>query len=49
MGFSDVARFAEPSATEELVKNFTLRAQLASGPPATVPGLAALTLLQAGR
>jgi len=49
MGFSDVARFAEPSATEELVKNFTLRAQLASGPSATVPGLAALTLLQAGR
>lgn len=47
LGFSDLSRFRDPEATEELVKSFTLRAQLASGPSATVPGLAALTLLQA--
>jgi hypothetical protein len=47
LGFNDIARFAEPEMTEDLVKNFTLRAQLASGPSPTVPGLAAVTLLQA--
>jgi hypothetical protein len=48
LGGSDIARFADPGATEDLVKNFTLRAQLASGPSATVPGFSALTLLQVG-
>jgi hypothetical protein len=47
LGFNDIARFAEPEMTEELVKNFTLRAQLAAGPSPTVPGLAAVALLQA--
>jgi flagellar biosynthesis regulator FlbT len=47
LGFRDISRFADGAATEELVKNFTLRAQLASGPSPTVPGLAAITLLQA--
>jgi hypothetical protein len=41
LGFRDISRFADGAATEELVKNFTLRAQLASGPSPTVPGLAA--------
>jgi hypothetical protein len=47
LGFRDISRFADGAATEELVKNFTLRAQLASGPSPTVPGIAAITLLQA--
>jgi hypothetical protein len=48
LGFRDISQaLPMPAATEELVKNFTLRAQLASGPSPTVPGLAAITLLQA--
>jgi hypothetical protein len=48
LGSSEVAQFREPAATEELIKAFTLRAQLASGPSLTTPGLAALTLLRGG-
>lgn len=48
LGSSDVAQFREPAVTEELIKAFTLRAQLASGPALTTPGLAALTLLRGG-
>jgi hypothetical protein len=47
LGFSEISRFSDPDATEDLIKNFTLRAQLASGPSSTVPGIAAITLLQA--
>jgi hypothetical protein len=46
LGSSDVAQFKDPEATEELIKAFTLRAQLAAGPSLTTPGLAALTLLR---
>ncbi len=48
MGISDFTQFSDPDTSEELIRNFTLRAQLASGPSATVPGLAALTILQSG-
>jgi hypothetical protein len=48
LGHSDVARFRDPVATEDLVKAFTLRAQLAAGPTAAAPGAVALMLLRAG-
>lgn len=47
LGVSDIAPFADADMTEALIKTFTLRAQLASGPSPNVPGLAALSLLQA--
>jgi hypothetical protein len=46
LGHSDIGRFSEADAVDDLVKAFTLRAQLASGPGATTPGMIALTLLR---
>jgi hypothetical protein len=48
LGHSDISRFLQPEATEDLVKSFTLRAQLAAGPSGTTPGAIALTLLRNG-
>ncbi|MFW5654211.1 MAG: DUF1217 domain-containing protein [Roseicyclus sp.] len=48
LGTSEVSQFRDPAATEELIKAFTLRSQLASGPALTTPGLSALTLLRGG-
>ncbi len=47
LGHSEISRFADPGTMDELVKSFTLRAQLAQGPQATTPGVVALTLLSA--
>jgi hypothetical protein len=46
LGHSDVARFSSDGAVDDLLRNFTIRAQLASGPSPLTPGVAALTLLQ---
>lgn len=48
LGSSEVSQFTDPNKTDELIKAFTLRAQLASGPALTTPGLAALTILRGG-
>jgi hypothetical protein len=46
LGHSDVASFSEPDVLENLIRNFTIRAQAASGPSPLTPGYTALTLLQ---
>lgn len=45
-GHSDIKRFSDPDEIETLMRNFTIRAQVASGPSPFTPGIAALTLLQ---
>jgi len=46
LGHAEIARFSDPEALDDLLRNFTIRAQAASGPSATTPGMAALTLLR---
>ncbi|AHM03702.1 Flagellar basal-body rod protein FlgF [Roseibacterium elongatum DSM 19469] len=44
-GSPDFAQFTDPDKVEDLMRNFTLRAQISAGPPLTTPGYAAITLL----
>jgi hypothetical protein len=46
LGHAQIDRFGAPEAVEDLLRNFTIRAQIAAGPSPLTPGLAALTLLQ---
>lgn len=46
LGQPDIASFTEPDAVEALLRNFTVRAQIANGPSPLTPGVTALTLLQ---
>jgi hypothetical protein len=45
LGSADFAQFQDPDRVEDLIRNFTLKAQAASGPSPLTPGYAALTLL----
>ena len=45
-GNGEVAQFADAEKTEDLIRQFLLRAQIAAGPPPNAPGMVALTLLQ---
>lgn len=46
LGHARIDSFKDPAAVEDLLRNFTIRAQVAAGPSQLTPGLAALTLLQ---
>jgi len=46
LGTSQVQAFREPDRLEDLVRAFTIRAEVTSGPSPLIPGVAALTLLQ---
>ena len=46
LGSSDFTQFRDPDRIEQLVRDFTLRAEAAAGPSPLTPGFAALTLLQ---
>ncbi|MBY6201799.1 DUF1217 domain-containing protein [Maritalea mobilis] len=45
LGSAEIAQFSDPARVEDLMRNFTLRAQLSNGPSMTTPGYAAMTLL----
>jgi len=45
-GTPDFAAFRDPDKVEDLIRAFTIRAQIANGPSPFTPGIAALTLLQ---
>lgn len=45
-GTANLTAFAEPANVEKMINRFLARAQLESGPSASTPGSAALTLLQ---
>ena len=44
-GNSEISQFAEPEAMDDFVQLFLVQADIASGPSASTPGSAALTLL----
>ena len=46
LGNSEVSQFSEPQAVEDLMRSFTLQAQIAAGPSSFTPGATALVLLQ---
>lgn len=46
LGEASPAVFRDPEVVEDLVRRFLVRAQIESGPSATTPGMAALTILQ---
>ncbi|MGG7645245.1 DUF1217 domain-containing protein [Rhodovulum sp. YNF3179] len=45
-GGDSIGQFSDPDRVEALVRRFLAQAQLAAGPPASAPGMAALSLLQ---
>ncbi|MEX3017515.1 DUF1217 domain-containing protein [Gymnodinialimonas hymeniacidonis] len=46
LGFADFSQFSDPEAVNELLKSFTIRAQVNAGISFTTPGATAITLLQ---
>lgn len=48
LGSPDLAQFADPVRVEDLIRSFTLRAEVAAGPSPLTPGYAALILLRGG-
>lgn len=45
LGDDDISQFADPDQRDAFVRLFLVRSELANGPSATTPGMAALTLL----
>ncbi|MEJ6390123.1 DUF1217 domain-containing protein [Gymnodinialimonas ulvae] len=46
LGSSEFSQFSDPEAVDELLKSFTVRAQVNAGISASTPGATAITLLQ---